>query len=207
LPWHRQRYDVGRLGPDDALLRRVLGLPTPARRFAGAAQVALFPRRAWPASHGFARAMCPDPPQGLGPQLAPAGCQREKQARGDCHPPAYRGGCLRRDPQIDVETFATWATTLVVKAVAIVRATGEAKVTEPGTGITEPGEIQTGVGIVFFLGTRGSGGRDGHHRIPWKVRVCPCESAHQSGVAWWIKAEFKRDRVENGRYLLIDGRW
>jgi hypothetical protein len=26
------------------------------------------------------RAMCPDPPQGLGPQLAPAGCQREMQA-------------------------------------------------------------------------------------------------------------------------------
>jgi hypothetical protein len=38
------------------------------------------------------------PPQGLGPQLAPAGCQREKQAQGDRHPPAYRGGCLRRDP-------------------------------------------------------------------------------------------------------------
>jgi hypothetical protein len=98
LPWHRQQYDVGRLGPDDALLRRVLGLPTPARCFAGAAQVALLPRRAWPASHGFARAVCPDPPQGLGPQLAPAGCQREKQAQGDRHPPAYQGGCLRRDP-------------------------------------------------------------------------------------------------------------
>jgi hypothetical protein len=30
--------------------------------------------------------------------------------------------------------------------------------------------------------------------IPWKVRVCPCESAHRSGVAWWIEAESKRDR-------------
>jgi hypothetical protein len=77
LPWHRQRYGAGRPGPDDALLRRVLGLTTPARCFAGAAQVALLPRRAWPTSRGFARAVCPDPPQGLGPQLAPAGCQRE----------------------------------------------------------------------------------------------------------------------------------
>jgi hypothetical protein len=63
-------------------------------------------------------------------------------------------------PQIDVETFATWATTLVVKAVAIIRATGEAVVTcghevSHGTRITEPGEIPTGVGVVFFLGTRG----------------------------------------------------
>jgi hypothetical protein len=66
-------------------------------------------------------------------------------------------------PQIDVETFATWATTLVVKAVVIVRATGEAVVTcghevSHGTGIMEPGEIPTGVGVVFFLGTRGPGG-------------------------------------------------
>jgi hypothetical protein len=66
LPWHRQRYDAGRPGPDDALLRRVLDLPTPARCFAGAAQVALLPRRAWPASRGFARAVCPDPPAGTG---------------------------------------------------------------------------------------------------------------------------------------------
>jgi hypothetical protein len=43
--------------------------------------------------------------------------------------------------------------------------------------------------------------------IPWKVRVCPGESAHRSGVAWWIEAKSKRDRVKNGRYLLVDGRW
>jgi hypothetical protein len=43
--------------------------------------------------------------------------------------------------------------------------------------------------------------------IPWKVRVCPGESAHRSGVAWWIEAESKRDRVENGQYLLVGGRW
>ena len=146
--------------PDDALLRRVLGLPTPARCFAGAAQVALLPRRAWPASHGFARAVYPDPPQGLGPQLAPAGCQREKQAQGDRHPPAYRGGCLRRNPQIDVETFATWAATLVVRVVAIIRATGEVVITcdhevSHGPGITELREIPTGVETVLFLGTWG----------------------------------------------------
>jgi hypothetical protein len=104
--------------------------------------------------------MCPDPLQGLGPHLAPAGCQCEKQAQGDRHPPAYRGGCLRCDPQIDMETFTTWATTLIVEAVAIVRATREAVVicgheVSHGTGITEPGEIPTGVGVVFFLGTRG----------------------------------------------------
>jgi hypothetical protein len=62
LPWHRQRHGVGRPRPDDALIRRVLGLPTPARCFAGAAQVALLLRRAWPASRGFARAVCPDTP-------------------------------------------------------------------------------------------------------------------------------------------------
>jgi hypothetical protein len=43
--------------------------------------------------------------------------------------------------------------------------------------------------------------------VPRKVRICLCEGAHQSGVAWWIEAESKRDRVENGRYLLVDGRW
>jgi hypothetical protein len=43
-------------------------------------RVFLLPRRAWPASRGFARAVRPDPPQGLGPQLAPEGCQREAQA-------------------------------------------------------------------------------------------------------------------------------
>jgi hypothetical protein len=63
-------------------------------------------------------------------------------------------------PQIDVETFATWATTLVVKAVAIIRATGEVVVTcghkvSHGIGITEPREIPTGVGTVLFLGTWG----------------------------------------------------
>jgi hypothetical protein len=63
-------------------------------------------------------------------------------------------------PQIDVETFVTWATTFVVKAMVIIGATGEAVVTcdheiSHGTGITEPGEIPTGVGTVLFLGTRG----------------------------------------------------
>jgi hypothetical protein len=61
---------------------------------------------------------------------------------------------------VDVETFTTWAITLVVKAVAIVRATGEAVVTcghevPHGTGITEAREIPTEVGVVLFLGTAG----------------------------------------------------
>jgi hypothetical protein len=43
--------------------------------------------------------------------------------------------------------------------------------------------------------------------VPRKVRICLYESAYRSGVAWWIEAESKRHRVENGRYLLVDGRW
>jgi hypothetical protein len=64
---------------------------------------------------------------------------------------------------IDVETFATSAVTLVVKAVAIVRTTGETMVTcehevPHGTRVIEAGEIPTGVGAVLFLGTRRSEG-------------------------------------------------
>jgi hypothetical protein len=43
--------------------------------------------------------------------------------------------------------------------------------------------------------------------VPRKVRICPYESAHRSGVAWWIETESKGNRMENGRYLLVDGRW
>jgi hypothetical protein len=42
--------------------------------------------------------------------------------------------------------------------------------------------------------------------VPRKVRICPSKSAHRSGVAWWIETESKGDRMENGRYLLVDGR-
>jgi hypothetical protein len=64
---------------------------------------------------------------------------------------------------IDMETFATRAITLIVKAVAIVRATGEAVVTcghevPHGTRITKAREIPTKVGVVLFLGTRRSRG-------------------------------------------------
>jgi hypothetical protein len=45
---------------------------------------------------GVARAVCPDPPQGPGPQLAPAGSQRETQVQGRHCFLACRG-CLRRD--------------------------------------------------------------------------------------------------------------
>jgi hypothetical protein len=66
-------------------------------------------------------------------------------------------------PLIDVETLATWAITLVVEVVVIVGTAGEAVVTcrhevSHGTGITESGEIPTEVGVVLFLGTRGSVG-------------------------------------------------
>jgi hypothetical protein len=37
------------------------------------------------------------PLQGLGPQLAPAGCQREMRAQGDRQPLAYQGGCFHCD--------------------------------------------------------------------------------------------------------------
>jgi hypothetical protein len=116
-----------------------------------------------------------------------------------------------------VETFVTWATTRVVKAVAIIGAIGEAVVTcghevSHDNGITEPREIPTRVGLVFSLGTRGPVGRDGRqsvlgwpHMVPRKVRICLYESAHRSRVAWWIEAESKRQRVKNGWYLSIDG--
>jgi hypothetical protein len=70
-----------------------------------------------------------------------------------------------------VETFATWAIVLVVKAVAIIGAIGEAVVTcgyevSHGTGVTEPREIPTRVGLVIFLGTRGPVGRDDRQSVP-----------------------------------------
>jgi hypothetical protein len=70
-----------------------------------------------------------------------------------------------------VETFATWATALVVKAVAIIGVIGEALVTcshevSHGTGITEPREIPTRVGLIIFLRTRGAVGRDGRQSVP-----------------------------------------
>jgi hypothetical protein len=59
---------------------------------------------------------------------------------------------------IDVETFATWAVTLVVKAVAIVGTIGETVVTcghevPHGTGVTEARVFPTEVGVILFLGT------------------------------------------------------
>jgi hypothetical protein len=64
---------------------------------------------------------------------------------------------------IDAEALASWVVTLIAKAVAIVRAAGEAVVTcghevSHGTRITESGEIPTDIRVVLFLGTRRSGG-------------------------------------------------
>jgi hypothetical protein len=69
-----------------------------------------------------------------------------------------------------VETFATWATVLVAEAVAIIGAIGEAVVTcgheiPHGTGVPEPGEIPTIVGLVIFLGTRGPIGQDDRQSV------------------------------------------
>jgi hypothetical protein len=43
--------------------------------------------------------------------------------------------------------------------------------------------------------------------VPRKVRICPSESPHRSGVAWRIETESKGNKVKNGWYLLVDGRW
>jgi hypothetical protein len=64
---------------------------------------------------------------------------------------------------IDVVALVSWVATLVVTAVTIIRAAGEAVVTcrhevTHDTGIMESGEIPTGVRVILFLGTRGSGG-------------------------------------------------
>jgi hypothetical protein len=59
---------------------------------------------------------------------------------------------------------------IVVNAVAIIGAFGEAVVTcgheaSHDTGITEPGEIPTRVGLVLFLGTRRPVGRDSRQSV------------------------------------------
>jgi hypothetical protein len=69
-----------------------------------------------------------------------------------------------------VKTFATWATVLVAEAVATIGAIGEAVVTcghevPHGTGVIEPGEIPTRVGLVIFLETQGPIGRDGRQSV------------------------------------------
>jgi hypothetical protein len=57
-----------------------------------------------------------------------------------------------------VETFTTWAAVLVAEAAATIGTIREAVVAcghevPHGTGVTEPGEIPTKVGLVIFLGT------------------------------------------------------
>jgi hypothetical protein len=69
-----------------------------------------------------------------------------------------------------VEAFATWDTVLVVEAVAVIGAIGEVVVTcghevPHGTGVIEPGEIPTRVGLVIFLGTQRLVGRDGRQSV------------------------------------------
>jgi hypothetical protein len=69
-----------------------------------------------------------------------------------------------------VETFATWAIVLVAEVVATIGAIGEAVVTcghevPHGTGVIEPREIPTIVGLVISLGTRRPVGRDGRQSV------------------------------------------
>jgi hypothetical protein len=104
---------------------------------------------------------------------------------------------------MDVETFATWATTLVVKAVAIIGAIREAVVTcghevSHGTRITELGEIPTRVGLVVFLRTRGPVGQDGRqsvpglpHMVPRKVRICFMKALTEAGSLGGSKLNLK----------------
>jgi hypothetical protein len=70
-----------------------------------------------------------------------------------------------------MEAFATWATVLVIEAVATIGAIEDAVVTcghevPHGTGVTDPGEIPTRVGLVIVLGTQGPVGRDGCQSVP-----------------------------------------
>jgi hypothetical protein len=70
-----------------------------------------------------------------------------------------------------MEAFATWTTVLVAEDVAAIGAIGEAVVAcvhevPHGTGVIEPGEISTRVGLVIFLGTQRPVGRDGRQPVP-----------------------------------------
>jgi hypothetical protein len=117
-----------------------------------------------------------------------------------------------------VETFTTWAVVLVTEAVATIGTIEDAVVAcghevPHGTGVTEPGEIPTKVGLVIFLGTRGSVGRDGRqsipgrpHMVPRRVGTCLYGGFHRSEVTWWVEAKSKRHEMEIDRYLLVDGR-
>jgi hypothetical protein len=117
-----------------------------------------------------------------------------------------------------VETFTTWAAVLVAKAAATDGTIGKAVVAcghevPHGTGVTEPREIPTKVGLVIFLGTRGPVGRDGRrsipgrpHMVPRRVGTCLYEGFHRSEIAWWVEAESKRHEMGIGLYLLVDRR-
>jgi hypothetical protein len=64
----------------------------------------------------------------------------------------------------------TWAAVFVAEAVATVGTVGKALVAcghevPHGTGVTKSGEIPTKVGVVIFLGTQGSIGRDGRQPV------------------------------------------
>jgi hypothetical protein len=79
----------------------------------------------------------------------------------------------------------TWAAVLVAEAAATIGTIGEVVVAcghevPHDTGVTELGEIPTKVGLIIFLGTRGSVGRDGRQSIPGRPHMVPGGLVHAS---------------------------
>jgi hypothetical protein len=74
------------------------------------------------------------------------------QAQGRRHLPACQGGCLRRDPPDQC------GNTRDLGRNPRRQGCGHRQSNRRGSGITESGEIPTEVGVVLFLGTRGSVG-------------------------------------------------
>jgi hypothetical protein len=121
-------------------------------------------------------------------------------------------------PLIDVETLATWVVTLVVKAMSIVRVAGEAVVTcghevSHGTGITESEEIPTDVGVFLFLGIVGpevetavNRSQVDHIWYPGRSGYALAKALAEVGSLGGLKLNI-RNRMGNGWYLLVDGRW
>jgi hypothetical protein len=107
--------------------------------------------------------VCPDPRRDLDHSQLPRDLNTRRRRKGavtSWHTKVVFSAVILL---IDVVAPVSWVATLVVKAVAIIRTAGEAVFTcehevAHGTGISESGEIPTDVGVILFLGTRGSGG-------------------------------------------------
>jgi hypothetical protein len=107
--------------------------------------------------------MCPDPPQGLGPQLAPAESQRKTQAQGRRRSLACRGGRPHRDPPDRCGNTRDLGHNPRRQGYGHRQSNwrGSSQCgheVSHGTRITESEEIPTKVRVVLFLGTHGSVG-------------------------------------------------